>query len=78
MVEQAEWSPPSTKAAALIYWRKPEEWASLIDKWVLDSGLNNSILTIYEIAHGEETEGLEFHGLDQTILLKALDILVKR
>ncbi|CAG8537413.1 10323_t:CDS:2, partial [Acaulospora morrowiae] len=74
----AEWYPPSKKTAALIYWRKPEEWASLIDKWVFDNGFNNSILTVYEIAHGEASEGFEFYELDQTILLKALDILVKR
>ncbi|CAG8581902.1 4010_t:CDS:2 [Diversispora eburnea] len=78
MVKQ-EWdSPLSNRNVALIYWRKPEEWASLIDKWVFDCGLNNSIVTIYEILHGESSEGMEFHDLNQTILLKALDILVKR
>ncbi|RHZ56363.1 hypothetical protein Glove_402g39 [Diversispora epigaea] len=80
MVKQgtAEWDSPPSKNAALIYWRKPEEWASLIDKWVFDCGLNNSIVTLYEILHGESSEGMEFHNLNQTILLKALDILVKR
>ncbi|CAG8518021.1 3596_t:CDS:2 [Cetraspora pellucida] len=74
----AEWDSQSKKNVALIYWRKPEEWATLINNWVFNSGMTNSILTVYEIAHGDITEGLEFHGLDHTILSKSLDILVKR
>ncbi|CAG8731657.1 9491_t:CDS:2 [Dentiscutata erythropus] len=54
------------------------EWDSQSKKNVFNSGMTNSILTVYEIAHGDVTEGLDFHGLDQTILLKSLDILVKR
>ncbi|CAG8619920.1 3017_t:CDS:2 [Cetraspora pellucida] len=54
------------------------EWDSQSKKNVFNSGMTNSILTVYEIAHGDITEGLEFHGLDQTILSKSLDILVKR
>nr|CAG8486492.1 10635_t:CDS:2 [Entrophospora candida] len=80
MVKQgdAEWDQSSKKTVALIYWRKPEEWATLINNWVFETGMTNSILTIYEIAHGDTTEGLEFHELDQSILLKALELLVKK
>ncbi|CAB5358441.1 ESCRT-II complex, vps25 subunit [Rhizophagus irregularis] len=74
----AEWDPPSKKDSAIIYWRKPEDWANLINNWVLETGMSNSIVTVYEIAHGDSAEGFEFHGLDQTILMKALDILVKK
>ncbi|KAG9301949.1 hypothetical protein G9A89_020993 [Geosiphon pyriformis] len=80
MVKQgtAEWIPPNKKITAIINWRKPEEWATLIYNWIYANGMTNSILTVYEIAHGELTEGLEFHELDQSVLLKALDLLVKR
>ncbi|RIA91711.1 ESCRT-II complex subunit-domain-containing protein [Glomus cerebriforme] len=74
----AEWESPPKKVSAIIYWRKPEEWANLINNWILETGMSNSIVTVYEIAHGESSEGFEFHGLDQTILMKALDILVKK
>ncbi|CAG8475752.1 8706_t:CDS:2 [Ambispora gerdemannii] len=69
----AEWDPPNKKTSAIIHWRKPEEWATLIYNWVFDNGMTNSILTLYEITHGELTE-----GLDQSVLLKALDVIVKR
>ncbi|CAG8607674.1 16637_t:CDS:2, partial [Funneliformis caledonium] len=80
MVKQgmAEWDSPPKKTTAIIYWRKPEEWATLINNWVFEAGMTNSILTVYEIAHGDTTEGLEFHKLDQIILMKSLDILVKK
>ncbi|CAG8607746.1 13687_t:CDS:2, partial [Funneliformis mosseae] len=74
----AEWDSPPKKTTAIIYWRKPEEWATLINNWVFEAGMTNSILTVYEIAHGDTTEGLEFHKLDQIILMKSLDILVKK
>ncbi|OZJ03825.1 hypothetical protein BZG36_03820 [Bifiguratus adelaidae] len=70
--------PSSPKTTALIYWRKPDEWATLISQWINDHGLNNAIMTTYELIHGDTTEDAEFHGLDMAILLKALDILSKR
>lgn len=38
-------------------WRKPDEWASLIYKWAVDTGHTNTICTVYELLHGENTEG---------------------
>ncbi|CAG8580645.1 5245_t:CDS:2 [Paraglomus brasilianum] len=80
MIKQglAEWDPPNKKTSAFIYWKKPEEWATSISNWVSENGLNNSIVTLYEIAHGEASEGTEFHEIDQAVLLKALDVLVKK
>ncbi|KAL2162030.1 hypothetical protein VTH06DRAFT_7815 [Thermothelomyces fergusii] len=63
---------------AWIYWRTPEEWASLVDGWVDATGQRGSVLTVYELVEGEGTRGSEFHGLDQELLLKALNVLVKR
>ncbi|KXX83356.1 Vacuolar protein-sorting-associated protein 25 [Madurella mycetomatis] len=37
-----------------------------------------SVLTVYELVEGDGTLGEEFHGLDQELLLKALNVLVKR
>jgi ESCRT-II complex subunit VPS25 len=45
---------------------------------VFESGLNNSILTYYEIAHGENSEDQEFYNIHPTVLQKTMDVLVKR
>ncbi|RUP36178.1 putative vacuolar protein-sorting-associated protein [Jimgerdemannia flammicorona] len=66
------------KTQCFIYWRKPEEWANYISSWVSDNGMNNSILTLYEIANGDNTEGTELQGIDTSVLLKSLDVLVRR
>ncbi|SPQ27035.1 decd3916-e42c-4117-9874-0aa30fe61f9b [Thermothielavioides terrestris] len=62
---------------AWIYWRTPEEWAALVEGWVDATGQRGSVLTLYELVEGDGTRG-KFHGLDQELLLKALNVLVKR
>ncbi|KAJ2958413.1 hypothetical protein NQZ79_g5972 [Umbelopsis isabellina] len=77
----AEWVSDSKSSAkpshtqALIYWRSPEEWATLLWNWINERGLNNSIMTVYEIANGELAEGTEFYEMDGTVLMKALEVL---
>ncbi|KAM7216173.1 ESCRT-II complex subunit [Rhypophila decipiens] len=61
-----------------IFWRTPEEWASMVEKWVEETGQKGSVLTLYELTYGEATRGTEFHGLDPELLQKALATLVKR
>jgi len=80
----AEWVVDSKAGAkagrtqALIYWRKPEEWASLLWTWINEQGQNNSIMTVYEIANGELAEGTEFYEMDSLVLIKALEVLSAR
>ncbi|KAI8077775.1 ESCRT-II complex subunit-domain-containing protein [Halteromyces radiatus] len=78
MVQQgtAKWG--DNKTEALLFWRKPDDWADLIAQWVIQSGLNNNIVTTYEIAHGELAEGQEFYEIDHNVLLLAIQVLVKR
>lgn len=61
-----------------IYWRTPEEWASLVEAWVEETGQKGVVLTLYELIEGDHARDAEFHGLDQELLLKALNILSKR
>ncbi|KKF92649.1 Processed sterol regulatory element-binding protein 1 [Ceratocystis platani] len=61
-----------------VYWRTPEEWAGLLERWIEETGQKGTVLTLYELAEGEKTLGTEFHGLDNDLLLKALNVLVKR
>jgi len=65
------------KTQITIYWKRPEDWGSLIYKWVSDSGKLNSVLTVYEIQQGDDSEGQEFHNLETRVLLKALKYLEK-
>ncbi|TPX35783.1 hypothetical protein SmJEL517_g01914 [Synchytrium microbalum] len=73
----AEWDGPSQQRA-WIYWRKPEEWAALISQWAFNTGQSNSICTLYEIAHGDTSTTEEFYELDETVIKKALYVLVKQ
>jgi len=73
----AEWQDKE-KRRITIYWRRPEEWGNLIYQWVDKSGKNNSVLTVYEIQQGEDTEKQEFHGLETKLLLKALKSLERQ
>ncbi|XP_054080543.1 vacuolar protein-sorting-associated protein 25 isoform X2 [Rissa tridactyla] len=63
------------KTSFLIMWRRPEEWGKLIYQWVSKNGLTNSVFTLYELTSGDDTENEEFHGLDETMLLRALQAL---
>ncbi|KKY36763.1 putative vacuolar protein-sorting-associated protein 25 [Diaporthe ampelina] len=61
-----------------VYWRTPEEWAALVEGWVDETAQKGTVLTLYELTEGEGTRGTEFHGLDQDLLQKALNVLVRR
>ncbi|KAF4465725.1 vacuolar [Fusarium albosuccineum] len=82
-----------------LYWRKPEEWAELVENYVEETGQKGSVLTVYELVEGDGTKGtgrfppmtvvtpgpshgahqpLDIHGMDTDVLLKALNVLVKR
>ncbi|CCT70153.1 related to VPS25-vacuolar protein sorting [Fusarium fujikuroi] len=68
----------STGDVVFLYWRKPEEWAELVENYVEETGQKGSVLTVYELVEGDGTKGNDIHGMDTDVLLKALNILVKR
>lgn len=55
-----------------IYWYTLDELANLLYKWASDNGLTGTVCTLYELTNGDDSAGQEFHGLDQSVLLKAL------
>ncbi|ERF71681.1 hypothetical protein EPUS_08994 [Endocarpon pusillum Z07020] len=76
---RAEWIGPATeKASAWIWWRRPEEWAGVLEAWVDGTGQKGTVLTLYELVEGEATESQEFHGMDMEVLRKSLGTLVKK
>ncbi|XP_062988267.1 vacuolar protein-sorting-associated protein 25 isoform X2 [Elgaria multicarinata webbii] len=73
-VGNLEWLDKN-KSSFLIMWRRPEEWGKLIYQWVSKNGMTNSVFTLYELSNGEDTENEEFHGLEESMLLRALQSL---
>uniref|UniRef100_A0A1I7WIR7 Vacuolar protein-sorting-associated protein 25 n=1 Tax=Heterorhabditis bacteriophora TaxID=37862 RepID=A0A1I7WIR7_HETBA len=66
-----EWLDAS-KSRCHIYWRRPDEWATLIYEWAVSNGLLNTPCTLYEITNGDDTVQESFYGLEKDVLLKAL------
>eukprot|EP01119_Soliformovum_irregulare_P018524 TRINITY_DN56_c0_g1_i1.p2 TRINITY_DN56_c0_g1~~TRINITY_DN56_c0_g1_i1.p2 ORF type:complete len:179 (+),score=31.46 TRINITY_DN56_c0_g1_i1:49-585(+) len=77
LLGNGEWTDKD-KNRITIYWRRPEEWGELIYRWVNQCGKLNTVLTVYEIQEGDDSEGQEFHGLETRVLLKALNALEKQ
>ncbi|KAL0304912.1 UNVERIFIED_CONTAM: Vacuolar protein sorting-associated protein 25 [Sesamum angustifolium] len=55
-----------------------EDWADLIISFVKDNGLEDGVMTVEEIRSGVESQGTELHGMDRTILMRALKHLEHR
>ncbi|KAM3461475.1 hypothetical protein NHJ6243_004995 [Beauveria neobassiana] len=67
-----------TQDVVLVYWKRPEEWAALVEAYVEETAQKGSVMTVYELSEGDGTRNTELHGIDAEILRKALNILVKR
>jgi ESCRT-II complex subunit VPS25 len=63
---------------AWIYWRRPEEWAQVLEEWVDRTGQKGVVLTLYEIVEGDQSRREEFWGMDFELLKMSLGICVKR
>lgn len=61
-----------------IYWRRPEEWAALLEEWVDRTAQKGSVVTLYEITESDATRREEFWGMDAELLAKSLAVCVKR
>ncbi|CAI4224115.1 unnamed protein product [Auanema sp. JU1783] len=72
--KHVEWLDPG-KTRCHIYWKRPDEWASLIYDWAVSNGFLNTPCTLYEIAHGDDTANESFYGLEKEVLIKALRVL---
>ncbi|KAI8880276.1 ESCRT-II complex, vps25 subunit, partial [Backusella circina FSU 941] len=55
-------------------WDSKEKTEALIN----ETGQNNQVVTFYELCQGELVQDQEFYMMDNTLLNKALQILVKR
>ncbi|KAK5012032.1 putative vacuolar protein-sorting-associated protein [Cryomyces antarcticus] len=70
--------PALQKNTCYVYYHTPAEWADLLYGWVESTGQRGAVLTLYELVQGDAGRGMEWEGLDQDVLFKALGVLVKR
>ncbi|KAF3893158.1 ESCRT-II complex component [Trichophyton interdigitale] len=75
--KRAEWFG-SEKTIAWIWWKRPEEWATVLAGWVDETAQKNTVLTLYELMEGEATVSQEFHKMDPEVMQKSLQVLVKQ
>ncbi|XP_055349372.1 vacuolar protein-sorting-associated protein 25-like isoform X2 [Paramacrobiotus metropolitanus] len=66
------------KRRCWILWRSVDDWAKVIYRWAVDSGMLNTVCTLYELIHGHDTADEEFYGMDQELMLQALKILERQ
>lgn len=71
---RAEWMDKGRRKC-LILWHRIQDWADCILRFVKDNGLEDSVMTVEEIRSGIESRGTELHGMDRTILMRALKLL---
>ncbi|KAF2793337.1 ESCRT-II complex, vps25 subunit [Melanomma pulvis-pyrius CBS 109.77] len=61
-----------------VYWRRPEEWAQVLEEWVERTGQRGSVITLYEIQESDATRREEFWGMDGELLRRSVGVCVKR
>ncbi|GFZ08712.1 E2F/DP family winged-helix DNA-binding domain-containing protein [Actinidia rufa] len=71
---RAEWMDKGHRKC-LILWHRIQDWSDLILRFVKDNGLEDSVMTVEEIRSGTESRGTELHGIDRTVLMRALKLL---
>lgn len=71
---RAEWIDKGHRKC-LILWHRIQDWADLILRFVVENGLESSVMTVEEIRTGIESRGTDLHGMDRTVLLRALKLL---
>lgn len=74
---RAEWMDKGHRKC-LILWHRIQEWAGIILNFVKDNGLEDSVMTVEEIRSGIESRGTDLHGVDRTILMRALKLLEQK
>ncbi|QIX02235.1 hypothetical protein AMS68_007752 [Peltaster fructicola] len=79
---RAEWIPANARniqsSTCYVYWRTPTEWADLIYAWVDETGQKGTILTLYELRESDAVNGKDWRDMDEDLLKRVLNVLVKR
>ncbi|RXH78933.1 hypothetical protein DVH24_034140 [Malus domestica] len=60
------------------YFTLQPDWANIVLDFVKDNGLEDNVMTVEEIRSGIESRGTELHGIDRTVLMRALKLLKQK
>lgn len=72
----AEWL--QDKTTVLVYFKRPDEWATLIANYIDSTGQGGTVVTLYELSEGDLVQSQEFCNINPIMLRRAIDILVSR
>ncbi len=61
-----------------LLWDKPAEVAERLYAWAKSSEMIGKVATVYELHQGEDMRETEFYCMDEGVVRKALDVLVKQ
>lgn len=79
---QVEWIPPTSKSeqsnSCYVWWRTAGDWADLLYAWVEETGQKGTVLTLYELREGDAVRVKEWKLMDEGMLRKVLNVIVKR
>ncbi|CBQ68498.1 related to VPS25-vacuolar protein sorting [Sporisorium reilianum SRZ2] len=77
--KQAAWEDASVakkgaagNAKVFVHWKTPVQWGDAIYDWVMATGQNKSIMTLFELNQGELVQGQDFYELPTPMLRQAL------
>ncbi|XP_074283427.1 vacuolar protein sorting-associated protein 25-like [Silene latifolia] len=70
----AEWMDKGHRKC-LVLWHRIQDWPEIILHFVKDNGLEDSVMTVEELRTGVESQETELHGMDRTVLMRALKLL---
>ncbi|KAK4543668.1 hypothetical protein LTR36_005313 [Oleoguttula mirabilis] len=77
-----DWVPSTTKgeqsSSCYVYWKTIGEWADALYGWVDDTGQKGAVLTVYELREGDAVRSKDWRDMDEGMLRKVLNALVKR
>lgn len=66
------------KRQCLIFWRKLADWVDIIYEFAQTYGLKDSVMTVDELATGDDVRGTELQGIHRELLMRALRALEEK
>lgn len=63
-------SAGGNNAKVYVYWKTPAQWGDSIYEWVMATGQNKSIMTLFELNQGELVEG---QGMFRALTTRMID-----
>ncbi|WPG99758.1 Hypothetical protein R9X50_00257700 [Acrodontium crateriforme] len=80
--QKIEWLSTTAKGeqkdSCYVLWKSANEWAEEIHAWVDETGQKGTVLTVYELRESDAVSGKDWRDMDEGLLRRVLNVLVKR